>query len=95
MADLRELISAYHRAREAFENAWDDDEDATGQKWGAKEAAEHAVVVYPCKSLDDVRTKARFFLENDSAYDAIRNCRTATEETLLPFLRSLLGEERQ
>lgn len=92
MADLRELINAFLAAREAYENALDDDEGFTGPEWDAYEEAEHAVIVYPCQSLDDVRTKARFFLENESSYDTIRNCYSTTEETLLPFLRSLLGE---
>lgn len=90
---LNSLIEGYRKAEDAYEKATEED-DFNGPDWDAKEAAEHAVIMYPCRSLDDVRTKARFFLENTSPYDTIRNCRNATEETLRPFLRSLLGEAR-
>lgn len=91
---LNSLIEDYRKAKEAYEKAAEEEDDFNGPDWDAKEAAEHAVIMYPCRSLGDVRTKARFFLENESSYDTIRNCRSVTEETLRPFLRSLLGEAR-
>ncbi len=90
---LKALIDAYEKAREDYENAAP--EDPGTPEWEAYEAAEHAVIICPCRSLEDVRTKARFFLENESPYDTIRNCHTQTEEALIPFLRSLLGEAQQ
>ncbi len=90
---LKALIDAYEKAREDYENAAPENEG--GPEWDAYEAAEHAVIIYPCRSLEDVRMKARFFLENSGLYDTIRNSRTSAEpeeEALMPFLRSLLGE---
>lgn len=94
MADLGKLIDAYHAARRTWEAQFEQDEDAAGEapQWDAYWEAERAVIVFPCRTLDDVRAKAKFFLENSSPYDTIRNCSTATEETLRPFLRSLIGE---
>lgn len=89
---LNSLIEDHRKAEEAYEKAIEEDEGFDGPEWVAKEAAEDAVITYPCQSLDDVRTKARFFLENKSSYDTIRHCYTTTEDTLMPFLRSLLGE---
>lgn len=90
MADLRELINVYTHAKAAFDAA---DPDCDEPEWNAYEAAEHAIIIYPCRTLDEVRHKARFFLENSGPFDTIHNCYTTTEATLLPFLRSLLGEE--
>ena len=92
---LTELITAFHTTYAALESADPDRDQGTDSvEWGAWEDVEHAIVRYPCRTLDDVRVKARFFLENEGAYDTIRTCENATEETLYPFLRSLLGEEQ-
>ncbi len=90
MADLRELIDTFAAAQAAYEAA--DPEEDDSPEWSAYDAAQRAVIMFPCRTLDEVRAKARFFMENDGPYDTIRNCRTDTEETLMPFLRSLLGE---
>lgn len=89
MADLRELIDACVKAKAAFDAADVNNDEA---EWNAFDEAEDAVITYPCRSLEDVRTKARFFLETESSYDTIRNSYTTTEDTLMSFLRSLLGE---
>lgn len=91
-SQLETQIAAYAKAREAWENADPEGEWPDSPEWIACDAAEHAIIVYPCQTMEDVRKKADFFLNNESAYETIRNCRSATEETLLPFLRSLLGE---
>lgn len=94
MANLSELIDAFAKASTAYRAAEANNLDAKAEdfpEWEAYEAAEHAVIIYPCRSLEDVRTKARFFLDNDGPYDTIRNCVLGEEETLLLFLRSLVG----
>lgn len=94
MADLSELIDAFHAAKVAWEARFEADCDAAdaSPEWDTYESAENAVIVYPCQTLDDVHAKAGFFLQNSGPYDTIRNCFGAEEETLRPFLRSLLGE---
>lgn len=82
------LCAAYRGARATAEEVGFE----VGAEWDAYEAAEHALVVFPCKTLEEVQAKTRFFLENQPCYDTIRNCAIGAEETLLPFLRSLLGD---
>lgn len=89
---LRDLIAAFEHARSAYSTAAPEETDHP--TWAAYEAAEHAIIVHPCLTLEEIQIKARFFLNNEAGYDTIRNCFTATEETLLPFLRSLLGEAK-
>jgi hypothetical protein len=86
---LDAVIGAYHRARQASAAT---DYSSDRPEWDAYEAAENAVIVFPCQTFADVQAKARFFLENEAAYDTIRNCYDSKEEALLPFLRSLIGE---
>lgn len=89
MTTLETLIAAYHAARAAW---FESDTEANGDpEWDAYEAAEDTVLRYPCTTLAEVQEKARFFLDNDSPFDTLRNCQTATEEALRPFLRSLCG----
>lgn len=93
MVDLRDLTEAFTAAKAAWDstvNATDYDDP---KLWDAYEAAEHAVIIHPCKSLDDVRLKARFFLDHDGPNDTLRNCMSQEGPTLDYFLRSLLGEE--
>ncbi|TPM25684.1 hypothetical protein [Mesorhizobium sp. B2-3-4] len=90
VAGIEALIQTYIEKRDAY-RALDPDCNG-GPEWDAYGAAEHDVIVFPCTTLADVQTKARFFIENASAYDTIRNCSSGNEETLYPFLRSLLGE---
>lgn len=82
-------IAAFLAAREVFLAA---DEDHDARAWEKYCSTEHAVIIHPCVTIEDVRIKARFFLDCEPAYDTIRNCFKPTEETLRPFLRSLTGE---
>jgi hypothetical protein len=89
---LHELIESYHAARLAF-NAADDDRDESG--WEVLITAEHAVFDFPCLTLEDVREKALFFINDPGANDALHNDSYDSESTALDrFLRSLLGEVR-
>jgi hypothetical protein len=76
-------------------NTVDPDGDCDGPAWLAYEAAETAALRAPCETIDDVRAKARFVLENGTAYDSVKNCFLDEGEVLTVFLRSLLGEVRQ
>lgn len=89
---LDSLIEAHSKAKEAYENAAPD--QAGDPLWNAYYAAELAILKHPCRTIEEVRTKARFFLEDTGAYDTLRRCCEKDEETLMPFLRSLLGEAR-
>jgi hypothetical protein len=86
MADLHELIDAFTAAKSAYQAA----AEGEGPEWDAYEAAEHAVIVYPCQTIKDVRVKARFFLENSGPNDTLRNCDSESGHTLDLFLRSLV-----
>lgn len=89
-ADIRKLIDAFAVAKLAYDAATEDNDNPN--EWDAYEAAEHAVIVYPCHTLDDVREKAGFFLDNYGPNDTLRNCADDTGSELDRFLRSLLGE---
>jgi len=92
MADLRELIDAFTVAKAAYD-ASAGRGDCDGPEWDVYEATEHAVIVYPCRTVEDVRLKAHFFLDNDGPNDTLRNCFTGDHDwTLDLFLRSLTGE---
>ncbi|MDR7034525.1 hypothetical protein [Mesorhizobium sp. BE184] len=91
MADLRELIDAFAQASAAY-NAAPEAADWDSPEADAYEAAEHAVIVAPCETAEDVRMKARFFLDNSGPNDTLRNCEDAAGSDLDRFLRSLLGE---
>jgi hypothetical protein len=94
MADLHNAIEAFAAAKAALYAAFATDLNADAQsfpEWEPYEAAERAVVVCPCQTMDEVRAKARFFIENDGPYDTIRNCADRENDTLLLFLRSLAG----
>lgn len=89
MSTLAQKIAAFEAARVAYEDAAPEfDGDPL---WNAYEATEHAVVVHPCETLDEVRLKARYFLENDGPYCTIADCEDETGDVLRTFLRSLLG----
>lgn len=87
MADLHELINAFAAAKAAYDRNADPD----GPEWDAYEAAEHAIIVYPCLTIEDVRLKARFFLDNSGPNDTLRNCFSADGPVVDVFLHSLLG----
>jgi hypothetical protein len=86
--DFRADAERFLEAQKALAaSGWKDD----GPEWTEYEGAEHAVIVYPCQTIEDARVKVRFFLENDDPYDTIRNCRSGEGETLRLFLASLTG----
>lgn len=87
---LQTKIDAFLAARQVFLADSTYEEDSAS--WDAYCQTEHEVIIHPCTTMDEVRMKARFFLECEPAYDTIRNCRRQDEETLRPFLRSLVGE---
>lgn len=93
MADLLELLASYDRAKAAWNEA-DPDGDCDGPEWDACDAAETAVIAAPCLTIEDVRAKARFVLDNGAAYDSVKNCSIGDEDVLQLFLRSLLGKVR-
>ena len=85
------LIDAFADTKAAYEKVAEGDTP----EWNAYEAAEHAIIVHPCQSMDDVRQKARFFLDEVGPNDTLRNCRvssTSPERCIDLFLRSLCGE---
>lgn len=90
MADLSELIDAFTAARAAYHAVPEDDDGP--DEWEAYCKTEYAIVAYPCRSLEDVRQKARFFLDNDAPNDTLRNDRNDAGPALDQFLRSLLAE---
>lgn len=93
MSDLSSLIAACATAKSVWEEADQKLVGVTdeGPEWIAYQAAEAAVVLHPCRTLEEVRTKAAFFLADDSAYDTLRNCYTGEWEALSVFLQSLSG----
>jgi hypothetical protein len=93
MADFARLkietaIARFIETKQVYDCTAEDD----GPEWDAYEAAEHAVIFYPCRTMDDVRIKARFFLENEGPNDTLQNCPIGPARALDVFLRSLLGE---
>jgi hypothetical protein len=87
MADLHEMIDVFTAAKSAYvDDATVEDE---GPEWEAYEVAEHALIVFPCETIEDVRLKARFFIENAGPNDTLRNCFSESGYTLDLFLRSL------
>jgi hypothetical protein len=91
---LQDVIDLYLVAQQKYRDA-DPDGDCEVPEWAAYEAADTAVIAFPCMSLDDVRLKARFVLDNDSPYDSVQNCTIGPEgeDVLRLFLRSLLGRD--
>jgi hypothetical protein len=88
--DFKAVGARFVKARAEQEQAVQNG-DEEGPAWDEYEAAEGAVIKFPCRTIEEVREKARFFLENDGPYDTIRNCFSNEGETLRPFLQSLLG----
>jgi hypothetical protein len=82
------LIDAFAGAKAAYDIVAEGDTP----EWDAYEAAELAVIVHPCQSMDEVREKARFFLDEAGPNDTLRNCRSGDNTALDLFLRSLIGE---
>lgn len=82
--------AALYKAIETLPKGKDPDEE-----YEAYNAAETALLVHPCHSLAEVRTKARVVLENEEVlFEAIGNCliEKGGEPMMAGFLRSLLGE---
>jgi hypothetical protein len=94
LSDVGSAIAAYHAA----EGAWRPHELAdetveTKALFQAKESADNAVVRAPCRSLEDVRAKARLALSDENFMDSLENCTWGDERILRQFLRSILGED--
>jgi hypothetical protein len=87
---LTHLIDIHAATRLAWDKA--DPTGSSGPEYAAFEAAEEAVLRYPCSTFEEVREKARFIIENPSAFDSICNLGEGDEHCGLIFLRSLLGE---
>lgn len=87
-------LSALIRAHAAARLAWDkaDPTGSSSPEYATFEAAEEAVLRAPCRTLKEVQEKARFVIENPSAFDSICNLGEGDEHCGLIFLRSLLGE---
>ncbi|MCO5140852.1 MULTISPECIES: hypothetical protein [unclassified Shinella] len=88
---LTDLIEAHLAATAEFRIT---DEGHINEEgiWDRKEEAELAVMRCPCRTIEDVRAKARWALADDVVQDSIRNCHIDQERILMIFLRSLLGE---
>ncbi|CDZ54018.1 hypothetical protein [Neorhizobium galegae] len=89
---LLDLINRYRTADTKFRtdvtlNPKNDHDDL----WNRKEAAETDVIEHPCLTLDDVRRKVLFVLDDENVFDSVSNCTIAGEHALYSFLRSLVG----
>jgi hypothetical protein len=97
MSDLLTLINDYFIAQRAWRalSAQDDTTDAPSPEWDAYEAAEDAILQFPCRTHEEVTMKVAFVLADDNAFDSVRTCfrevGDRTVWTLTAFLRSLLG----
>lgn len=91
-AGLQDVIKTFVAAKDAYDRAgdWVDEEDED-----AYLAAEHAIILYPCQSMEEVRLKAQFFLDQCGPNDTLQNCSDESGPMLNRFLRSLLGEVQQ
>ncbi|EJK83564.1 hypothetical protein [Rhizobium sp. AP16] len=93
---LTDLIAQYHEAQRVWQAQFDEDDTkaSNSKEWDAYEAAEDAILYYPCKTLEDVQTKASFVLADTNALDSVTNCFRSDDgaPSLVLFLRSLLGE---
>lgn len=93
MTDTLSHLLAAHAAAQAAWDAIKHLEDPPFQAiFDAKEKAELAVNMFPCATMDDVRRKAEFVLNDANAYDSVRNCFVNETHVLKLFLRSLIGE---
>ena len=96
---LTDLIEKYREAQAAWYVKFDEDDSQSNScpEWDAYEAAEDAVLHFPCKTLADVQIKAAFVIADENAHDSLRNCFRMVdgkkEWSLTPFLRSLLGDQ--
>jgi hypothetical protein len=88
MADLSGLIDAFAAARVAYHAS----PEGETTEWEAYCKTEYDIVAHPCRSLEDVRQKARFFLDNGAPNDTLRHDRNNAGPALDQFLRSLLSE---
>lgn len=93
MSTLAKLIGDY-RAIQAAYRAIDEADPRNAELWQAYEAADYAIQKHPCTSLEEVREKASFLLDDDMAFDSVESCRGPGGEPMLAImLRSLLGQE--
>lgn len=93
MSALAKLIEDY-RAVQAAYRAIDEADPRNAELWQAYEAADYAIQKHPCQTLDEVREKATFLLDDDVAFDSVESCYGPGGEPMLAvLLRSLLGHE--
>lgn len=92
---LSELIEHYKAAQSAWLDVSHKDESGPSTEWDAYEAAEDAVLSFPCTTIEEVRLKAAFVKSDENAFDSVKNCFRGgdhkKEYVLAIFLRSLLG----
>lgn len=90
---LNELIEKHRAADAEFVRACNGETGEAENWWDAKEAAEMAVIRYPCRTFEEVREKIRWALADENVQDSITNCTIGEEKEHvgLIFIRSLLG----
>ncbi|WP_156379722.1 hypothetical protein [Rhizobium sp. Leaf383] len=87
-------IAAYHAAEAAWRpHELSDETPRTKALFAAKEAADNAVMIAPCRSLEDVRAKARLCFSDENVMDSLQKRTWANERVLTQFLCSILGED--
>jgi hypothetical protein len=91
LSGLVDTIAAYHTANEAYHQATKREGDPKAE-WDAYEEALFAFINYPCRSLDEVREKAAFALQDEYIHESLRDGALENEWLLTLFLRSLVGE---
>ena len=91
---IEALIDAYNEAQAVWSIRFDADSNTAGDcpEWDAYEATEQAVIEYPCSTIEEVRVKARFLLNDEFPYESVKQCKRGDTDVLKSFLRSLLGE---
>lgn len=64
------------------------------EEYSARDAAETAMILHPCETIEDVRRKARIIMEDENVFDSVADCLVEPqgEHMLMGFCRSLLGE---
>lgn len=94
---LADAIGKWQAAENAFrKEVTPDPKNDHAALWNAAEAAELAMIKEPCRSMEDVRAKARVALQDENVFDSLRNCGLDPNDTVLhQFLASLLGAVRQ
>lgn len=88
---INDLISAHAVAQAAWDAVKHLETPPAEAIFEAKDAAEHAVIVFPCVTIEDVRRKAEFILNDPIAYDSVEQCQVDGVGVLRLLLQSLAG----